>query len=168
MRKAKQGDNVLVHYSGTLDDGTVFDTSLGSGSKGDTVCAPIGFVIGQESDDFLPQFQEAIIGLEPGQRTRVKIASDDAYGPRFEGKVLVIQRSETVTESDVYEDWTYANHKKIWLNPKKGDVLELTQQDGSCIPAMVTKITDTTYTLDANHPLAGKDLTYDITLVDIL
>jgi len=168
MTKVKQGDKVQIHYNGTLDDGTIFDESGGRGEKGDTICAPMELVIGEENDDFLPKFQEAIIGLEPGQSVQVKIASEDAYGPRFEDKVFVIKRDELKTESAVYEDWVYANHKKIWLDPKRGDVLQLAMADGSYIPVMVTKLNETSYTVDANHPLAGKNLTYDITLVDIL
>ena len=86
MAKAKYGDKVQVHYTGTLDDGTIFDSSGGSGY---VIFSPIEFVIGQEGD-LLPKFQEAIIGLEPGQSVKVKIACEDAYGARSEERMYVV------------------------------------------------------------------------------
>lgn len=165
MAKAKQGDKVQVHYTGTLDDGTIFDSSRGGGA---VIFSPIELVIGREGD-LLPKFQEAIIGLEPGESVKVKIACEDAYGPRFEERVNVVQRSELHKKEDLLESFRYPNGKQVpGFNPKKGDLLEISLPDGSCVPVTLTEVLDTTITFDANHPLAGKDLTFDITLVNIL
>jgi len=165
MVKAKYGDKVQVHYTGTLDNGTIFDSSGGSGQ---VIFSPIEFVIGQEGD-MLPKFQEAIIGLEPGQSIRVKIACQDAYGTRFEEMVYVAQRSEIYRKEELFDSWRYPNGKKVpGFNPREGDVMEVSLTDGNYVPVILTKVLDTTITFDANHPLAGNDLTFDITLVNIL
>jgi peptidylprolyl isomerase len=165
MVKAKYGDKVQVHYTGTLDDGTIFDSSGGSGY---VIFSPIEFVIGQEGD-LLPKFQEAIIGLEPGQSVKVKIACQDAYGTRFEEMVYVAQRSEIFRKEELLDSWRYPNGKKVpGFNPREGDLMEVSLTDGSYVPVILTEVLDTTITFDANHPLAGKDLTFDITLVNIL
>jgi peptidylprolyl isomerase len=165
MVKAKYGDKVQVHYTGTLDDGTIFDSSEGSGR---IIFSPIEFVIGQKGD-LLPKFQEAIVGLEPGQSIKVKIACEDAYGARFEEKMYVVQRSEIHKKEELLESWRYPNGKKVpGFNPKKGDLMEIALADGNYAPVVLTEVLDTSITFDANHPLAGKDLTFDITLVNIL
>ena len=165
MAKAKYGDRVQIHYTGTLDDGTIFDSSGGSGY---IVFGPIELVIGQEGD-LLPKFQEAIIGLEPGQSVKVRIACEDAYGTRSEEMVYVVQRSEISQKEELFDSWRYPNGKKLpGFNPKKGDLMEVALTDGNYVPVILTEVLDTTITYDANHPLAGKNLTFDITLVNIL
>lgn len=171
MAQAKNGDKVRVHYTGTLDDGSIFDSSedlageCGDGcedgcsedgcSDDDCGCGghasgPMEFVIGQ--GNLIPKFEEAVIGLEPGQSVKVKIAAEDAYGPRAEEMIAVIERSEIPAD----------------VNPVEGDQMEVVLEDGTPMPVMVTEVTETTVTLDANHPLAGMDLTFDIRLVEIL
>jgi peptidylprolyl isomerase len=168
MAQAKNGDKVRVHYTGTLDDGSIFDSSEESVDEGSDECAdecgahdndcgcggnaggPMEFVIGQ--GNLIPKFESAVIGLEPGQSTKVKIAADEAYGQRAEEMVAVIERSEIPAD----------------MKPQVGDHLEVVMQDGTPMPVMVTDVTDTTITLDANHPLAGLDLTFDIRLVEIV
>ncbi len=173
MAQAKNGDKVRVHYTGTLEDGSIFDSSeeteSGCGDDcgddcgghdndcGDHDCGcggnadgPMEFVIGQ--GNLIPKFESAVIGLEPGQSVTVKISADDSYGQRAEEMVAVIQRSE------IPED----------MKPQVGDHLEVIMQDGTPMPVMVTDVTETTITLDANHPLAGMDLTFDIRLVEIV
>lgn len=172
MAQAKKGDKVRVHYIGTLEDGTVFDasedTSSGCGdSCGDNGCSdhdtandacgcgghasgPMEFVIGQ--GHLIPKFEEAVIGLEPGQSVKVNIAAADAYGERAEEMVAVINRSEIPAD----------------INPKEGDHMEVVLEDGTPLPVLVIETSETSITLDANHPLAGKDLTFDIKLVEIL
>ncbi len=164
MAEAKYGDRVQVHYTGTLDDGTVFDSSGGSGQ---VIFGPVEFVIGQDSD-LLPKFQEAVIGLEPGRRVRVRIACEDAYGARVAEKVYVIPRSEIQQKEELFDGWRYPNGKKVpGFNPKEGDLMEVSLADGNYVPVILTEVLDATITFDANHPLAGKDLTFDITLVNI-
>jgi peptidylprolyl isomerase len=170
MAQAKTGDKVKVHYTGTLEDGSVFDSSesdieqpndhsCGCGSKNgiDDGCGcdshatgPMEFVIG--AGQLIPKFEAAVIGLEPGQSVTVSIPADDAYGQRAEEMVAVIERSEIPAE----------------INPEPGHQMEVILEDGSPLPVLVTEVTDTTITLDGNHPLAGRDLTFAIRLVEIL
>ncbi len=173
MAQAKNGDKVRVHYTGTLEDGSIFDSSedteagcgddCGDGcGDHDSDCAdhecgcggsaggPMEFVIGQ--GNLIPKFESAVIGLEPGQSIKVNIAADEAYGQRSEEMVAIIERSEIPAE----------------MNPQVGDHLEVIMQDGTPMPVMVTDVTDAAITLDANHPLAGLDLIFDIRLVEIV
>jgi peptidylprolyl isomerase len=158
MAKAKNGDRVRVHYTGTLEDGSVFDSSEGHAEEcTDEACGcesqasgPLEFVVGEGS--LIPKFEEAVIGLEPGESVRVKIPADEAYGQRVDEMVAVIERSEVPAD----------------IHPEAGQRMEVILQDGTPLPVLVTEVTDTTVTLDANHPLAGLDLTFDIRLVEIL
>jgi len=170
MAQAKKGDRVKVHYIGTLEDGSVFDasedTAAGCGdSCADDSCAetakdscgcgghasgPLEFVIGE--GQLIPKFEEAVVGLEPGQSVKVNIAATDAYGERADEMVAVINRSEIPENMD----------------PKEGDHMEVVMEDGTPLPVLVIETSETSITLDANHPLAGKDLTFDIKLVEIL
>ena len=171
MAQAKTGDKVTVHYTGTLEDGSVFDSSEGAaeqpqdhncccGSKkiGSDGCGggdqqgaePMEFVIG--AGHLIPKFEAAVIGLRRGESVTVAIPADDAYGQRSEEMVAVIDRSEIPDD----------------INPEPGHQMEVILEDGSPLPVLVTEVTDTTITLDGNHPLAGRDLTFSIRLVDIL
>lgn len=163
MAQAKKGDRVRVHYTGTLEDGSIFDSSeeyeeacgdecedesCGCGINHHT--SPMEFVIGE--GNLIPMFEDAVIGLEPGQSITVNIPADQAYGQRADEMVAVIERSELPAD----------------LTPDPGDHMEVILQDGRPLPVVVTEVTDTTVTIDANHPLAGCDLTFDIRLVEIL
>lgn len=158
MAQAKNGDKVRVHYTGRLDDGSIFDSSEGivDECKGDSCgfhsspTEPMEFIIGD--GNLIPKFEQTVIGLEPGQRAAVKIAAHDAYGPRADEMIAVIDRSE------LPED----------LRPEEGQQMEVVLQDGAPLPVLVTEVTETTVTLDANHPLAGMDLSFDIKLVEIV
>lgn len=166
MAQAKTGDKVKVHYTGKLEDGSVFDTSEGyiehtsesscgcgsnDGCKSESqATGPMEFVIG--AGQLIPKFEEAVIGLEPGQSITVNIAADDAYGQRAEEMVAVIERSEIPAD----------------INPEPGHQMEVILEDGSPMPVLVTAVTDTSITLDANHPLAGCDLTFEIKLLEIM
>ena len=177
MAHAQTGDKVTVHYTGTLEDGSVFDSSeepaeeandhsCGCSSKaasdhscgdGDHGCGcaseatgPMEFVIG--AGQLIPKFEAAVIGLEPGQSVTITIPADDAYGQYAEEMVAVIERSEIPPE----------------INPEPGHQMEVILEDGSPLPVLVTAVSDTTITLDGNHPLAGRDLTFSIRLVEIL
>lgn len=170
MAQAKTGDKVTVHYTGTLEDGSVFDSSEGSAEQlNDHSCGcstkkdcddgcgcdshgaePMTFVIG--AGLLIPKFEAAVIGLEPGESVTVSIPADDAYGQRAEEMVAVIERSEIPAD----------------INPEPGHQMEVILEDGSPLPVLVTDVTDTTITLDGNHPLAGRDLTFSIRLVEIL
>jgi peptidylprolyl isomerase len=142
MALAKAGDTVQVHYTGRLDDGTVFDSSVG----GD----PIEFVLG--AHHVIPGFEEGVTGMEVGETKTILIPSDQAYGPRMEEMVLTIPRDQVPA------------HITLGL----GEMLELSQPSGETIAVQITALTDTIVTLDGNHPLAGADLTFDLQLANIV
>ena len=141
MAQAKTGDTVKVHYTGKLDDGTIFDTSAES--------EPLEFTIGE--GQLIPDFEQAVVGMNPGEAKTVQIPSDKAYGPHHEQMVMVVDRSAFPVE----------------LEPKVDQRLQVRQQDGQEFAVTVTDVTESKVTLDANHPLAGKDLTFDIQLTEI-
>ena len=141
MAKAKSGDRVKVHYTGSLDDGTVFDASANR--------PPLEFTIGE--GQLIAGFEQAVIGMNPGESKKVKIPVKDAYGPHSDEMVLVADRKE-LPEG---------------LDPEVGQMLQMLEPDGGRIILRVTGVTDTSVTLDANHPLAGCDLNFDIELVEI-
>ncbi len=165
MSQAKNGDTVRVHYTGTLNDGTIFDSSEsaeeescgcscsssgGCGTGDDCGCEPLEFTIG--AGNVIPGFEKAVLGLSLGDSIKVTIPADEAYGPRHEQMIAVVDRSELSGD----------------IEPIEGQQLEVVLQDGTSMPVLITEVTETTVTLDANHPLAGQDLTFDIKLVEIV
>lgn len=140
MPQVKEGDTVFVHYTGTLEDGTVFSNSEEN--------EPLEFVIGDGT--VLEGFEEAIIGMSPGDTKTVTVEADKGYGPRYDDLIRAIPRS------DLPEG----------LNPQQGDYLDITQEEHEFV-AQVIETTEESITLDANHPLAGKTLSFDITLESI-
>lgn len=154
MAKAQVGDKVRVNFTGTLDDGSVFDTAsdcTSTCSDGECSCSggPLEFIIG--SQEVFPAFEEAIIGLAPGESRKVRIPAADAYGEREEEMVVTVDRAELPAS----------------ISPESGQMLEVTNDMGESFPVTVAEVTTSAVTLDANHPLAGKDLTFDIKLVEI-
>lgn len=168
MSQAKSGDTVTVHYTGKLEDGTVFDSSknkpacCGETSCDDASCkegscegTPLKFTIGNK--ELIPGFEKAVIGMSPGDTATVTIPHTEAYGPVQEKLIFQVERTR-IPEN---------------VKPKIGDILKFEKQDKDGKPAgvmalSVIGITDTHLTLDGNHPLAGKDLTFEIELVEIL
>lgn len=141
MTQAQTGDSVKVHYTGTLDDGSQFDTSRDR--------EPLEFKIGDK--DVIPGFEKMVIGMAVGETKSEKIPAEDAYGPYHSERVLEVDRNNIPQDADV----------------KVGMILEMRHQDGRRIPVVVKDISDDKLTLDANHPLAGKDLTFEIELLEI-
>lgn len=141
MATAKDGDKVKIHYTGKLTDGTVFDSSDGRD--------PLEFTLGE--NQVIPGFEEAVKGMATGESKTVTIECDQAYGQRAEDRIM------TVALKDLNLDF----------NPKQGDQLTLQRQDGQQMMVTVTDIDETNMTLDANHPLAGKDLVFEINLVSV-
>lgn len=139
---AKSGDTVKVHYTGTLDDGTQFDSSAGR--------EPLQFKLG--GGQIIPGFEEAVLGMSPGDSVTKIIPADQAYGPHREEMVLIVDR-------DAFPEN---------ITPTPGQQLEVRQSDDRTIDVVVTKVTAENVTLDANHPLAGQDLTFEIELVEIV
>jgi peptidylprolyl isomerase len=142
MAEAKQGDTVKVHYTGKLNDGTVFDTSAER--------EPLQFTIGQ--GQIIPGFEEAVVGMSEGDSKTTQIPSDAAYGPHRDEMIVEVERSQFPPN----------------LDPEVGQQLQIRQPDGQAIVVTVTDLSDESATLDANHPLAGKDLTFDIELVQVV
>jgi len=142
MSKAQNGQIVKVHYTGKLEDGTVFDTSDGRD--------PLQFTLG--GGQIIPGFEEAVIGMQPGESKTITISADEAYGPHHDELVLEVERNQ------------FPPH----LEPKVGQQLELHQEDGRTIDVIVTDASQESVTLDANHPLAGQDLVFDVQLVEIV
>ena len=141
MSTVKTGDAVKVHYSGKFDDGQVFDSSEG----GD----PLGFTVG--AGHVIPGFDAALIGMQIGETKNVVIPPEQAYGERMEELVQTISR-EQFNLGDV--------------QPELGMAIEMQTPQGT-IPLIITEMNDTSVTLDANHPLAGEELHFDLTLVEI-
>lgn len=138
---AQQGDEVTVEYTGKLDDGTVFDSSEDR--------EPLTFTLGDER--VIAGFEDAVIGLEPGESTTTTIPPEEAYGPRTDERVF------TVGRDDLPED----------VDPRVGDRLQLQDRSGQTFPATVAEVEEESVILDANHPLAGEELTFDIELVSV-
>jgi len=142
MHTAHNGNTVRVHYTGRLTDGTVFDDSLSR--------EPIEFVIG--NNQLIPGFDAAVRGMAPGEWKTVTIPAHDAYGPHRPEMVGVISRKELPPD----------------LKPAIGQQLQVSQDDEHVFVVSITAFNDDTVTLDANHPLAGKDLVFEINLIEIL
>ncbi|MGA2157677.1 MAG: peptidylprolyl isomerase [Dehalococcoidia bacterium] len=141
--QAKAGDTVQVNYTGKLADGTVFDSSVGG--------QPLQFTLG--SGQVIPGFDKAVTGMRVGEKKTVTILAADAYGQRRDDLVAEVSRSQLPGD----------------MAPKVGMQLQTTAKDGSTMVVTIIKVTDnTSVTIDANHPLAGKDLTFDLELLKIL
>lgn len=140
--KAKNGQNVRVHYKGTLDDGTVFDDSRAR----DTT---LDFELG--SGTLIPGFQEAIVGMKAGQTKAFKVDCDAAYGQPDPTAVIKVPKDAFLQEH----------------NFSVGDPVMGTSPDGQSIRAVVTSIEEDGFLLDHNHPLAGKDLNFEVELIEI-
>ncbi len=142
MAKAKEGDTVKIHYTGKLSDGTVFDSSIGQ--------EPLKFKIG--SKQVFPKIEDSIIGMEINETKTVIVPADEAYGPYRDDMVVDVPKNSFPSD----------------ITPEVGLQLELVQSDNQPIIVTILKVSDESVTLDANHPLAGKDLTFDIQLVEIV
>ncbi len=141
MAEAKNGDRVKVHYTGKLDDGTVFDSSEGRD--------PLEFTLGEQS--LIPGFESAVVGMQPGESCQTRIEANDAYGPHQEHLVVQVERTQFPPD----------------IEPEVGQMLQIRGADGEAIPVSVTEVDENGVTLDANHPLAGKVLNFSIELLEI-
>lgn len=138
---AKAGDRVKVHYTGRLDDGTVFDTSEGND--------PLSFTVGE--GEVIPGFEQGVLGMRVGEAREIVIEPDLAYGERNE------QLSQTIDREKI----------NLGMEPEEGMSIEMHTPDGTVIPLIITSLTETSVTLDANHPLAGQQLRFMVQLVEI-
>ena len=168
MAIAKVGDKVRINYTGTLEDGSVFDTTIKEegccqdddcGCSDDDGCdddgcgcesGPMELTIGNE--EFFPQVEEALVGMAPGEKKTVTIPAVDAFGEYDEEEVFSISRDQLTGD----------------IVPEVGMELELTGDDDEPVEVTVVEVSDDTLTVDANHPLAGEDITYEIELLEII
>jgi len=141
MAQAKDGDTVKIHYTGTLTDGTVFDSSKDRD--------PLEFTIG--SQQVIPGFEENVKGMTVGDSKKFTLDPSEAYGERNDQMMVDVERAQ------MPED----------INPEVGMMLQVQGQDGSVSHVTVAEVTEEKVTLDANHPLAGEDLTFEIELTEI-
>jgi len=139
--KAQDGDKVKVHYTGKLEDGTVFDSSDGRD--------PIEFTLGQ--GQVIPGFENGILGMETGDKKTLSIPADQAYGQKRDDLVGIFKKDQFPPGASV----------------EVGDQFQMQQQDGSAIQVRIVVVKEEEVTVDANHPLAGETLVFDIELVEI-
>jgi peptidylprolyl isomerase len=140
--QATPGDTVLFHYTGSLKDGTVFDSSSGRD--------PLRVTLG--SGQVIPGVDEALVGMAPGEEKTVTVAADEAYGQRRPELLHEVQREAIPPEVDL----------------EVGKQLEGRDTAGQRLRLTVVEVADDTVTLDANHPLAGQDLEFELQLVQIV
>lgn len=142
MQQAKRGDTVHVHYRGTLEDGTEFDSSVGA--------EPIAFTLG--AGEVIPGFEEAIEGMTAGEKKTKHIEAENAYGAHRDELVFTVSKDQMPDGGSDIE---------------VGDMLQVGFPDGSSAAVQVAGVEAEAVTLDANHPLAGKNLTFELELVSI-
>lgn len=142
MTKAKSGDTVRIHYTGTLTDGTTFDSSEGR--------QPLEFTLG--SGQIIKGLDAKVEGMEIGEKDKVTIPAAEAYGPHDPQNVQQVPRNQIPPEVEV----------------QPGTQLQARTQDGNTINLTVVEASPEEVTVDANHPLAGKDLVFDVELVEIV
>ena len=141
MAKAKNGDKVKVHYTGKLKDGRVFDSSENR--------EPLEFTLGE--GQLIPGFEQAVVGMSPGESKKVDIPCDKAYGPHEQDLVINMDRSQIPDNVEL----------------EIGRQLQFRQDTGQIYTFTVTEFDDSSVELDANHPLSGEDLVFEIELVEI-
>ena len=162
MATVKQGDKVRINYTGKLEDGSIFDTTIKEAGccDDDSDCCdddgcgcesgPMEMTLGNE--DFFLQVEEALIGMAPGEKKTVVIPAEDAFGEYDEEEVFSISREQLTGD----------------IVPEVGMELELTGDDDEPVEVVVVEVSEDTITVDANHPLAGENITYEIELLEIL
>jgi peptidylprolyl isomerase len=143
MRPAKQGDTVRVHYRGKLQDGSVFDETFDRD--------PLRFTIG--GGQVIPGFEEALVGMEPGDSKTTELPVEKAFGPYLEERVVDVPKTK-------FARWD--------PQPIVGQRVPIPQPDGSPIDVIVSEVTESKVTVDFNHPFAGQNLTIDIKLLEIV
>ena len=139
MSEAQQGHTAKVHYTGRLEDETVFDTSR----EGD----PLQLELGEEQ--VIQGFENAVLGMSPGEEKTVTLSPEEAYGPRREDLVFDL------------------NRERLPEDPERGQQLQLQHPSGTTIPVTIVEVNDDNVTVDANHVLAGRTLVFDIELIDL-
>jgi len=142
MAAAKTGDSVKINYTGTLDDGTLFDSSVDG--------EPLEVTLGK--GDVIPGFEQGIEGMLIGEKKSIRIKAEDAYGEHYEGLVQMISRSDIKIDHEL----------------KPGMEIQAETQDGNAFMLIVKELNGDKVKLDGNHPLAGEALNFDLELVKIV
>ena len=142
MQQAKKGDKIKIHYHGRLNDGTVFDSSNGR--------QPLEFEVG--SGMVIPGFDAGVTGMSVGEKKTINIPFMEAYGPVQNEMIIEFPKTNFPAE----------------MKPEVGMQLNMSNQSGQQFPVVIKEIKDEVIVLDANHPLAGKDLIFDLELVEIV
>ena len=142
MNKVAAGCKVKVHYTGTLEDGTVFDSSLER--------EPLAFTVG--AGQMIAGFDHGVVGMAEGEERTIVIPAEMAYGEIREDLIFSVPRE----------------HMPEGYDPIVGDQLAVTSSDGQPFPVTVKEVCEETVTLDGNHSLAGKELTFSVTMVEVL
>ncbi|MHC1599162.1 MAG: FKBP-type peptidyl-prolyl cis-trans isomerase [Candidatus Methanofastidiosia archaeon] len=142
MTQAENGDKVKVNYTGKISDGSVFDST--------DEAEPLEFIIGD--GNIIPAFEQSLIGMSPNDKKTIRIVDKEAYGPHIEELVQVIDRAE------IPDDVKFEVGQRILVGASEDDAVEF----------IVLDINEKEVVLDANHPLAGQDLTFDITLLEVI
>ena len=141
MGKTKNGDAIKIHYTGKLEDGNVFNDSREG--------QPLEFIVG--GGEVMPGIEKGVIGMEPGDTKTIEIPPEDGFGPRRKELVIDFPKSKMPDQ----------------ITPTLGQRLKMQHPDGGHIELMITDVKEETITLDANHPLAGQTLIFDLELVEI-
>jgi peptidylprolyl isomerase len=141
-QSVKKGDTVRVHYTGRVKDGQVFDSSMKR--------EPLEFEIG--SGSIITGVDKAVIGMKPGEKKEVTVSPEDGYGD-YDQKLLIDMPKEKIPED---------------IKPEVGMRLQLVNNKGQPLPVLITEVKDESIKLDANHPLAGKELVFDVELVEVV
>ena len=141
MQEAKSGNQVKVHYHGRLQDGTTFDSSEGR--------SPLEFEVG--AGQVIKGFDDGVLGMKEGDKKTIHIPVEDAYGEKSEDMIIEFPREQFPPD----------------MKPEVGMQLNLRGQDGRNFPVVISEIKNEFVVLDGNHPLAGKDLIFDIEMVEI-
>lgn len=139
-RVVANGDQIRVNYVGKFEDGSIFDSSEGN--------QPLVFTVGAEQ--VIPGFDNAVVGMKPGDSCKIVVSPEDGYGEHVAEMVAEVERTQI------------PNHEELLL----GSMLEVSLEDGQSFEVQVVEISDETVVLDGNHPLAGKELHFEIEMLD--
>jgi FKBP-type peptidyl-prolyl cis-trans isomerase 2 len=142
MQKVKAGDTIVIQYTGKLEDGTVFDSTEGKN--------PLEFTVGE--GEVVPGLEQGVLGMSPGEKKTIIITPEQGYGPHLKERVCALDKKRIPDN----------------FHPEVGQQLQMYRADGLPVMGTVVAISESTFTMDYNHPLAGKTLIFETTLIEIL
>jgi len=142
MANVKDGDTIIIEYTGKLEDGTVFDSTEGKN--------PLEFTVGE--GEVVSGLEKGVIGMTPGESKTIVIPAEDGYGPHLKERVCELDKKRIPDN----------------FHPEVGQQLQMYRADGLPVMGTVVAISETSFTMDYNHPLAGKTLVFETTLLEVL